>query len=371
MYNSMCETEVFVCGGGPAGLAAAIAARLAGFEVTVADFAQPPIDKVCGEGLMPDGLSVLQELGVKLNPDEGHPFEGIRFVDSAGTAEGCFVRGRGLGLRRPLLHQAMIDRAAELGIAMHWGVRVSALSSSGVTINGRTIRSRWVVCADGQHSKLRDLSGLSAGTAKRRRFGFRRHYRIEPWSNRVEVYWGDAGQMYITPVSHDEICVAFVTRRSGLTFDQALPLFPEFHHRVAGAEFTHVKGAVTTTRSLRSVGRNRIALIGDASGSVDPVTGEGLALAFRQAVALADAMRRDDLAIYEAAHRRISRLPHVMADLMLAMDAHPKFRKRVFRAFAADPNLFQRMLEIHTGVLSPMRFGLQGSFLLGWRLLTA
>ena len=371
MYNRMYETEVFVCGGGPAGLAAAIAGRMAGFEVTVADFAQAPIDKVCGEGLMPEGLSALARLGVKLSPSEGHAFEGIRFSDPAGETSGKFTSGHGLGLRRPVLHKAMIDRAVELGVSMLWGVRVSALSSNGVTVNGRSIRARWVVCADGQHSKLRDLAGLSAGTSEPRRFGFRRHYRIEPWSNLVEVYWTDLGQMYITPVGHDEINVAFLTRRTGLRLNEVLPHFPEIRDRLAGAGFTRVKGAVTATRKLRAIQRNRIALIGDASGSVDPVTGEGLALAFQQAMELADAMQRDDLAVYEAAHRRISRLPHVMAELLLAMDAHPNLRHRVFRAFSTDQNLFQQIIEVHTGALSPMQFGVRGSLLLGWRLLTA
>ena len=49
-------TDVFVIGGGPAGLAAAIAARGRGFRVLVADGAQPPIDKACGEGLLPTGV---------------------------------------------------------------------------------------------------------------------------------------------------------------------------------------------------------------------------------------------------------------------------------------------------------------------------
>jgi menaquinone-9 beta-reductase len=42
-------TDVFVIGGGPAGLAAAIAARAKGLRVTVADGGVPPIDKPCGE----------------------------------------------------------------------------------------------------------------------------------------------------------------------------------------------------------------------------------------------------------------------------------------------------------------------------------
>ena len=50
------STDVFAIGGGPAGLAAAIAARRRGFDVTLADSSVPPIDKACGEGVMPDGL---------------------------------------------------------------------------------------------------------------------------------------------------------------------------------------------------------------------------------------------------------------------------------------------------------------------------
>jgi menaquinone-9 beta-reductase len=69
MYHSLCETEVFVAGGGPSGLAAAIAARQAGFAVTLADVAHPPIDKACGEGIMPDGLAALAQLGITLPAD--------------------------------------------------------------------------------------------------------------------------------------------------------------------------------------------------------------------------------------------------------------------------------------------------------------
>jgi len=54
------ESEILVIGGGPAGLAAAIAARKKGFEVHVADGAEPPIDKACGEGLMPNTLALLE-----------------------------------------------------------------------------------------------------------------------------------------------------------------------------------------------------------------------------------------------------------------------------------------------------------------------
>src|SRR5260370_7419362 len=73
-------TDVFVIGGGPAGLAAAIAARQRGLTVAVADGSRPPIDKPCGEGLMPDGRAALAELGVSVPARDSHPFRGISFV---------------------------------------------------------------------------------------------------------------------------------------------------------------------------------------------------------------------------------------------------------------------------------------------------
>ena len=74
------RTDVFVVGGGPAGLVAAIAARTKGFTVTLADGAEPPIDKPCGEGLMPETQAALRELGITFDGSAGYEFHGIQFI---------------------------------------------------------------------------------------------------------------------------------------------------------------------------------------------------------------------------------------------------------------------------------------------------
>ncbi len=100
------DTDLFVVGGGPAGLAAALAARKRGLQVIVADRAQPPIDKACGEGLMPDGVAALREFGVELTAGDGVPFRGIRFLDGELQAEACFPNSEcGFGIRRTRLHE--------------------------------------------------------------------------------------------------------------------------------------------------------------------------------------------------------------------------------------------------------------------------
>ncbi len=114
------RVDVFVVGGGPAGLAVAIAARRRGLSVVVADGAIPPIDKPCGEGLMPDGLEALRELGVEIPADDVYPFRGIRFVSGARKTEAVFPRGVAYGIRRTALHRILIDHAAACGVSMLW-----------------------------------------------------------------------------------------------------------------------------------------------------------------------------------------------------------------------------------------------------------
>jgi menaquinone-9 beta-reductase len=366
------QAEVLIAGGGPAGLAAAIAARQAGFEVAVVDCAQQSIDKACGEGIMPDGLNALAALRIRIDARQVAPFRGIRFINGRQRVEASLPDGVGYGIPRTQLHQLLADRAADCGVSLHWGRRITGLSPAGLLVDDRAVTSRWLICADGQNSRLRRLSGLEPATPPRFRFGFRRHYRVAPWSDHVEVHWSDCGQMYVTPVAKDQVCVALITRQNGLRFDTAFPNFAELAAKLANATVLgNTMGAITASRTLRIVHSGSIVLIGEAAGSVDAITGEGLAIVFQQAIALADALRTGDLAAYETAHSRINRLPQRMAALMLLMDDRAWLRERAFRALAAEPRFFSRMMAMHTGSLSPVEFGLSSSLSFGWRLLTA
>src|SRR5436305_1325420 len=84
------KVDVLVVGAGPAGLGAAIAASQKGFTVMVAEGARPPLDKACGEGMLPEALDALEELGVKLGAQDGISFSGIRFINKAVAAEASF-----------------------------------------------------------------------------------------------------------------------------------------------------------------------------------------------------------------------------------------------------------------------------------------
>jgi flavin-dependent dehydrogenase len=335
------DTDVYIVGGGPAGLAAAIAARLEGFDVVVADAAQPPIDKACGEGLMPDSLEALRQLGVAVDPEQSFAFRGIRFIGAGGSAAADFPREHGIAVRRVRLHQLLIDRARELGVTLLWRTPMRDLSD---------LRARWIVGADGGNSRVRRWASLDAVRSESHRYGFRRHYRVRPWADFVEVYWGPGCQMYVTGVAHEEMLIGLLTRDPHMRLKDAWPLFPDLARKLEGAAtLTEERGALTVARHLRRVYRGNIALIGDASGSVDAITGEGLGLAFRQAIALADALVANNLDQYQVAHRRLARRPAFMAQLMLMLDRFPRTRPLVLRTLGAKPVIFERLLAVHVG----------------------
>jgi flavin-dependent dehydrogenase len=112
-----------------------------------------------------------------------------------------------------------------------------------------------------------------------------------------------------------------------------------------------------------------VALIGDASGSVDAISGEGLCLGFHQALALADAMEPRNPSLYESAHRRLAARPRFMADFMLTMDRWQCLRGRALPALAAHPEVFRGLLAMHVGAARKTDFAAD-CVALGWRMLT-
>ena len=371
-------TEVLIVGGGPAGLAAAIALCQRGIDCAVVESRATPIDKACGEGLMPDSRESLARLGVVLDESEGRPFRGIRFQNSLHRVDARFSRGAGIGVRRLHLHALLASRAEEAGALLLWNSRVQFSGSEAAAdglrtamVDGQPVRFRWLIGADGQASSVRKWAGLDRARKRSLRYGFRTHYRVAPWSDLVEVHWGRGGQLYITPVAADCVCVVFITRNPRCDRTAILSGFPEIAHRLEGAEIvSQQRGAVSATCKLLRVATDSVALLGDASGSADSITGEGLAISFRQAFAVAESIRSGSLEPYRRAHRQIGKLPHAMGALMLTLDRWPALEVRAMRAFASAPIFFQELLHAHMGEKSLGSVVFRRGPRFGWNLLT-
>jgi len=365
------EVDVLVVGGGPAGLATAIAARQRGLSVLVADGATPSIDKACGEGLMPDGVEALTRLGVRIVESQARAFCGIRFINGGQRAEARFPRGTAYGIRRTVLHRILAAHAASAGACLCWRTPVSGLCAEGALMAGELVRARWVVGADGAGSRVRRWARLDVHERKPIRVAARCHYRVAPWTDFMELHWGKHAQVYVTAVNDQEVCVAVISNKPRLRFDDVLAEFTELRGQLRDAERTSsARGGITVNRKLRRVYNENVALVGDASGGVDAITGEGLCLAFQQAPILADCLAAGDLPHYQAEHSKLMRRPLLMAQLMLLMAHHSRLRQRAMQVFESSARSFPAMLSMHVGVGSARDYVTNG-ISLGWQLLKA
>lgn len=340
--------DVVVVGGGPVGLAAAIAARSRGLATALLERRAPPVDKACGEGILPAGLAALATLGVEI-PASARALTGVRYRSRAVVAEADFPGGAlGAGVRRVDLHRALLERAQALGAELRFGVAVDSVDGELVRTAAETLRARFVVGADGLRSGLRRAAGLERRAPRAApRFGVSRHFRIAPWSDRVEVHFGDRAEAYVTPVAADEVGVAILWSGGKGGFDAlaAERLPADLAARLAALPVVgRDRGAGPFRQRVRRRTRGALALVGDAGGYVDALTGEGLTLGFEQALALGDALAAGDLALYERTARRLARLPERLTQLALFAALRPALLRRYVAALARDPELFAHLL---------------------------
>jgi flavin-dependent dehydrogenase len=192
----------------------------------------------------------------------------------------------------------------------------------------------------------------------------RRHFAIEPWSPFVEVYWDNGVESYVTPVGPREVGVAMLWSGETARFETLLKRFPLLEKRIAGAPVTsRARGAGPFRQVVGRRYHGPVALVGDAAGYVDALTGEGLSLAFHCARALVHVvLRNQDLSAYEKEYRRMSHPYFWMTDLLLYVAERPRLRSRVIATLARYPDLFDRFLAVSTGERPIYSIGILGTF---------
>lgn len=327
--------DLLVAGGGPAGLAAAIRAAGLGMETVVVEPRTAPIDKACGEGIMPSGVAALRSLGVE---PAGHPLRGIRYVEGPRSAVAPF-RGRpGLGVRRTALHAALHSRALELGVRIVPG-KITDVAQGPDRVEAGGLTARWLIAADGLHSPLRRELGLDGPVTAVRRYGLRRHYRIAPWTEFVEVHWSRRGEAYVTPLVDGSVGVAVLSRER-LPYESHLAAFPRLAASLLGRESGPVRGAGPLRQRARARRAGRVLLVGDAAGYVDALTGEGVALAVATAGAAVDCLAMGRPQAYPARWQQLTLRHRALTAALLAAARHPVTARLIVPAAQRAPGVF-------------------------------
>ncbi len=349
----MTDDRLIIVGGGPVGLVTALHAARAGLRVTVCEPRAAPIDKACGEGLMPSGVAALAALGVD---PAGSPITGIRYLSAAGRprreAQASFRDAPGRGIRRTVLHAALWEAAQRAGVDLvpatvagldqhETSVRVRVADPGANGRAGRELRASYVIAADGLHSQVRRMLDLDAPVHRHRRYGLRRHVAIKTWTNQVEVYWSGQGEAYLTPVGADMVGVALLSG-GGASFEQQLGAYPALLERLGGAQFvTPVRGAGPFRQRSRRRVAGRVLLVGDASGYVDALTGEGLSVGFAQARSAVEAVCDASAQRYERHWREITNPSTLTAAALVTATRRAPVRRALVPLARQVPSVFE------------------------------
>lgn len=333
------DADVLVVGGGPIGLVAAIEARLAGLTAIVLEPRTGPIEKACGEGLMPGALPLLARLGVD---PEGAELAGVSYRTPRVTADHRFRSGSGRGVRREVLHAALEERALAVGVEFVRR-RVEGIEQSDAGVAAAGLRGSWLFGCDGVHSSVRRVLGVERGVpARGRRFGIRQHFELAPWTDLIEVHWTPTAEVYVTPVGSDLVGIA-VLGPARTDFEATVRGVAALNDRLGDARpADDVRGAGPFRQRATRVRAGRVLLVGDASGYVDAITGEGLRLGFEQARAAVAAVTGGPG--YEREWRRITR-PFRTLTGGLVLAASSPLRGAIVPLAARAPGLYGAVVE--------------------------
>ena len=358
--------DVAIAGGGIAGSALAILLGRMGLAVELYEQARFPREKVCGEGILPGGTAILEQLGLAEEVG-GMPLCGTCYELPGRTITVDFPprsggKAGGLAQRRRVLDAALFAAAARTpGVRARQGCRVEAVlvrrgRAVGLEVDGRPRGAAWVVGADGVRSRLARRLGLATAEPSRR-VGLRAHFRLHrpvPEPARVRILMGQGCELYLTPLPNHELSVVALT--------QALrqPWKEQFYRWLAQAglyagvlrdavQVGDLAAAAPLGARVHAAVAPGFVLLGDAAGALDPITGTGISHALLSAHLLADELARartlEDVVLHRFERRRqqLLRPAARLTRLLVVLLRHPRLAARLLALGDRIPGLLSRL----------------------------
>ncbi len=376
------DTDVIVVGAGPAGSATALLLAQRGYRVSIVDRARFPRPKPCGEYVNPDAVARLDALGVgSAVAAAGTTLSGVHIAGPDGHAIWApFPAGRALLVSRMHLDHTLLSASARAGAQVIEEFRVDGITpGSGPAVRGRhqgravRLAARVVIGADGLRSVVARQAGPLEAAANAH-YTIGAHFEIpeapvpglglhlgQGWFAGAAVYGNGTGNIVVA-VGRS----AFREARGNVEalFSAACDQLPALRALVRRARrvtaFVSV-GPLGYTRR-RAVDRGPL-LVGDAAGTINPMTGEGIAMALRSAemaaAAVDQALRQgtgsqEALARYERARLAAFKERWMVSRVLQWILRRPTLASALVARMAGGPGLATVLLGV-VGDVRPAR----------------
>jgi geranylgeranyl reductase family protein len=274
--------DAIVVGAGPAGCAAAYDLAVAGQSVLLVDKRDFPRDKACAGGLT---IKAVRALRYSIEPVVRQV---VRRVQLEGGSLSSPLKSHDpicVMTMRSELDEYCLGKTTEVGARFR---RIGALQQiaryeDGIALitNGETYRARFLVGADGASGQVRRLCAAGSWFSQ----GFALEVKTAMPRGEVDLTFDFAavpgGYAWIFPKGdHLNVGVYAPSSATGLTRDRLLSYVTQ---RVKTAPLDGVIGQYLgigaggcETEYIQPEMRDRVLLVGDAGGFVDPLTGEGI-----------------------------------------------------------------------------------------------
>ena len=392
--------DVIVVGAGIAGSASAITLGREGYRVLLLDRAVFPRHKTCGEGIMPEGVRILESLGVLPGILErgGFRVRGLRFRSQAGVwAQADFPPVEGepaysIVIRRYELDDLLVEQAkATPGVTVREGFAVAEAIHEEGAIRGvtghpvkkpdrlETFRAPLTLGADGMNSRFHNRYGIEKKIFRRQRWGLSGHLRgvegLEPY---IEVMFQEGSEVYIAPTGAGTTLAAILIEKEGMRafrgdlarqYHEFLKATPGLRGRLRDTEvIPPVGGRGPLGFSVTPTYLPGLLLIGDSAGFVDAITGEGMTLALKSVQAAAPVIRSafetgdfgaSVLRHYALERARVTEDVNKLTRLMLGVSRYRLLADRAIRRLSKDEKLFQKLVGIVAGTSRYQDFSLK------------
>jgi 2-octaprenylphenol hydroxylase len=253
-----------------------------------------------------------------------------------------------------VLHEALWralearDDVQYLGPAECEGLEVSQPHASLTLRDGRTLRARLVVGADGAHSFVRQAAGIAAPEVPYGQTAVVANFACERPHRNVAYQWFRKGPVLaLLPLPGDHVSMVWSTDDEEA--QRLLALDSEALGREVGAASRDALGSLTPVTPARGYPLRRlsaqrlvlprVALIGDAAHVVHPLAGQGANLGFQDARELASVLAQREPERDPGDFRLLRRYERARAEPVLAMRAAVH---GLYRLFGSESGLLIR-----------------------------